>query len=253
MECLEQAIALDPEYAQPHAELGLAYLLMVTLGHRPLREVVDLIRDEARKALELDPSDPGPRFLLGALAASYDYDWKEAGEHFRAALAAPSVGPYMHWAYASFPAALGPFRGVRRRNAARGRSRPTERVPSRGVLSAHLNQAERYDRAIENAHQAIEIDENHWMPYFMLSETYANSGRFAEAIAPAERAHRAAPWNTLSTGVLAGALVGEKSRAEELVRQMGHTASDLGPRRVPPAVLGDRCGRRLVRENDRGA
>ena len=41
VECLEQAIALDPEYAQPHAELGLAYLLMVTNGQRPLREVVD--------------------------------------------------------------------------------------------------------------------------------------------------------------------------------------------------------------------
>ena len=40
VECLEQAIALDPEYAQPHAELGLAYLL-VSQGHRPLREVVD--------------------------------------------------------------------------------------------------------------------------------------------------------------------------------------------------------------------
>jgi tetratricopeptide (TPR) repeat protein len=82
-----------------------------------------------------------------------------------------------------------------------------------------------YDRAIENAHRVIEIDENHWMPHFVLGLTYAYTGRFAEAIAAAERAHRAAPWNAMPTGLLAGALacVGEKSRAEELVRQMGDT------------------------------
>ncbi len=190
-----------------------------------MREVADLIRDEARKALELDPSDPGPRFLLGTLAASYDYDWKEAGEHFRAALAAPSVGPYVHWAYASF--FLTPW-GRFEESVAEMQlevDRDPLNVPWRSVLTAHLIQAEMYDRAIENAHQAIEIDENHWMPYFMLGLTYAYSGRFAEAIAAAERAHRAAPRNTLVIGVLAGALacVGEKSRAEELVRQMGDT------------------------------
>ena len=103
----------------------------------------------------------------------------------------------MHWAYASF--FLTPWGRFEESVAEMQREvdRDPLNVPWRSVLSAHLIQAERYDRAIENAHQAIEVDENHWMPYFMLSLTYAYSGRFAEAIAPAERAHRARHRGTL--------------------------------------------------------
>jgi len=56
-----------------------------------------------------------------------------------------------------------------------------------------------------------------------LAESYAWRGRFAEAIPFAERAHQAAPWHSMPAGVLAGVLacMGEKARAEEIVRQMG--------------------------------
>src|SRR5437870_13904944 len=59
-ECLRQAITLDPGWAQPHAELSLAHLLAATNGLRLLPDVVHLIRDEAQKALSLDPSEPAP-------------------------------------------------------------------------------------------------------------------------------------------------------------------------------------------------
>jgi hypothetical protein len=41
-------------------------------------------------------------------------------------------------------------------------------VSWRGVLSSHLNQAGEYDKAIENAHKAIEIDENNFVPHYIL-------------------------------------------------------------------------------------
>lgn len=58
----------------------------------------------------------------------------------------------------------------------------------------------------------------------MLGQTYAFTGRFAKAIV-ARRAHRAAPWNSMPTEVLAGALacIGEKVRARELIRHMGES------------------------------
>ena len=48
-ECFEQAIALDPEYAQPHASLGFSYFMAAMLGLRSLRETMPLIRAEARR------------------------------------------------------------------------------------------------------------------------------------------------------------------------------------------------------------
>ena len=77
-EYFKQAIALDPQWADPHSALGQNYFLLGMLGLRPLSEMVPFVRAEARKALELVPSDPVAHAVLGAIAASHDYDWKEA-------------------------------------------------------------------------------------------------------------------------------------------------------------------------------
>lgn len=58
--------------------------------------MVVLARAEARKALELLPSEPLAHALLGIIAASYDYDWKEADEQFGLARASEPLPPYVH-------------------------------------------------------------------------------------------------------------------------------------------------------------
>ncbi len=100
-DCFEQAMALDPQYAEPHASLGLNCFLSAMSGLRSARETMPLVRAEAKEALSLDPSDPGPHFLLASVAAAYQYDWKQAAEHFAIAMAGASVSAEAHWAYAS--------------------------------------------------------------------------------------------------------------------------------------------------------
>src|SRR2546422_5576867 len=100
-EYCEQAIALDPEDAAPHALLGFNYLLATSLTGRPMPDVAPLIRREGRRALELDPFETDPHFLLGSVAAVHDYNWPEAAREFQLAMASPSVPAEAHWAYAS--------------------------------------------------------------------------------------------------------------------------------------------------------
>jgi len=224
-ESFEEAIARDPKYARPHAGLGWGYLVAGTNGVLLLRKVVPLARVEAQKALELNPSEPGPHFLLGALAA-YDYNWKEAAEHFRVAIAATSLSTVpanTRWAYAAFY--LAPF--GRFRESVAELQRAVEQDPLnaswRAMLSSHLNETGCYERAIEEALKATEIDENHWLPQYMLGGIYLSRGKLAEAVAAAERAHQAVPWHSMPIGLLAGALVqvGGKDRAQALIGQMG--------------------------------
>src|SRR3989442_12124250 len=59
----EQAIALDPEYAAPHALLGFNYLVATSHTGRPMPECLPLIRREARRALELRPFETRTNFL----------------------------------------------------------------------------------------------------------------------------------------------------------------------------------------------
>jgi len=228
-ECFEQAISLDPGYAQPHADLGLGYFLAGTNGLGPLREVVPVVRAEARKALDLDPAELGPHFLLGAVAAAHDYDWEQAAGQFRVAMSATAVAANARWAYASLY--LQPL--ARFQEAVAEMQREVEQDPLnavwRSVLASHLTHAGLYDRAIEEVRKALDIDNNNWVAYHCMAEAYAGAGKFEEAAAAAERAHQIAPWNALGTGILAGALVriGNKSRAAEIMRLMGDSPAPL--------------------------
>ena len=79
-----------------------------------------------------------------------------------------------------------------------------------------------FDPAIEEAQKAIESDESHYAPHFILGEAYLISGRLRQAVTCFKRAHQAAPWNAVPIGLLAGTLfrLGEKDRAAELIGQM---------------------------------
>jgi serine/threonine-protein kinase len=228
-ECFEQAIALDSGYAAPHAELGVNYLMFATNAVRTLRDVAPLIRSEAQRALELDASETNPHFLLGAVAAMYDYDWPEATRQFQIALASPTVSADARWGHASlYLAGLGRFP-----ESIAEMQRAVEQDPLnvawRAILGGHYFSAGMYDRAREELLKALEIDENHWMPNFVLGETYIATGRFAEAVAAGERAHRAHPSHTMPSGVLAAALacVGERERAAAILREMAASPQSL--------------------------
>src|SRR5262245_10658125 len=153
----QQAIALDPEYPDPRVNLGLSYLLTTMLGERPLLAAAPLIREQAKAALALDPSDPTPHFLLGSMAAAENYAWQEAREHFELAMAA-NVSAEAHWAYASLyfqPMGL-------LRDAVEQMERAVERDPMvpvwRAILGSHLVHAGLYERAAEQAHAALKMD-----------------------------------------------------------------------------------------------
>ena len=207
-DCFEQAMALDPLYAEPHANLGLSYFLSAMSGLRSSRETMPLIRAEAKEALSLDPSDPGPHFLLAAVAAAYEYDWKSARRTLSPSrLAGASVSAEAHWAYASlYLQPLGRFD-----EAVSHMERAVERDPLnafwRGVLASHLTHARRYDEAIRQANEALEIDETNIAPHVTLGEAYVSHWTVAGGGSVLEKAHRLHRKTAMTTGMLAGALV----------------------------------------------
>ena len=224
---LEQAIKLDPGYAEPHANMGLSYFLLSMMGWRPASETMPLIRTAASQALRLDPDDPGPHYLLGAVAAAFEYDWTRAVEHFSVATARASVPAEAHWAYASLY--FQPF--GRFAEAVSHMRSAVERDPLnviwRGVLASHLIHAGLFDEAIAESRHALTLDPNHLAPHTTLGEAYVTLGRWPEAIDALEACHRTWPSWAVATGMLAGALwrAGQKTRAEELIRQLGDVPS----------------------------
>jgi eukaryotic-like serine/threonine-protein kinase len=228
-DAFEQAIALDPKYAEPHANLGFSYFMSAMQGFRSMRETMPLVRAEAEEALSLDPSDPSPHFLLASVAAAYEYDWKSAAEHFSAAMRGTSVPAEAHWAQASlYLQPLGRFD-----EAVAAMRRCVERDPInaswRAILGSHLTHAGRTDEAVRASTEAIELDEGIFAAYVTLAEAYIAMGRWQDAAAAAEKGHQIAAYDALSLGQLAGTLarLGERARADAFVAEMGDTPRPL--------------------------
>ena len=80
-----------------------------------------------------------------------------------------------------------------------------------------------YDRALEELHAALALDQRHPAPNFVISETYWATGRFAEAANAAGKAYEASPSQSMCWGSFAAALVrsGEKDRAAALLATHG--------------------------------
>jgi TolB-like protein/tRNA A-37 threonylcarbamoyl transferase component Bud32/Tfp pilus assembly protein PilF len=218
-EYFEKAIALDPQWADPHYGLGGVLYFLGALGLRPLSEMVPLARVEARKAVELLPSGPGAHSLLGVIAALHDYDWEEAGEHFGLAMASGSPPAEVRGAYALwYLMPLGRFEEAIAEGAKAIAQDPLSirwRTAQAGVLLS----AGRYDSALAEARAALELDDRNDRAHLVIAESYFFQGRPTEAREPAEEAFRLAPWDPAAAGFLAGLLMqsGEKERAEKMI------------------------------------
>ena len=221
-ECFEQAVALDPGYAAPHAELGFTYFWLA-LGDHNMTEVAPLIRTEARRALDLDPSESSPHFLLGTVAAAHDYDWTAAGEHFAKALSARFVSGDARFAYSAYY--LRPL--GRHEEAVEQLQRAVDEDPLniiwRAMLGGEFRSEAKYGRALEELRKGLELDDDHWVTNFIIGDTYMQMGQFPEARAAAERAYGANPTHSMAWGLLAAALarLGEKDRAAALIGEGG--------------------------------
>ena len=178
-----------------------------------------LARAEARKALELLPSEPMAHAVLGAIAALHDYDWKEAEEQFRLARASESLPPVVHDMYALFYLLpLGRFEEAIQEQAKAIAQDPLN-TRWRAAQALTLLCAEMYEPAIVEARKALELDDRSYLAHLVIALSYFFQGKLAEAREPAEEAFRRGAMEPLAVGFLAGLLAraGEKDRAEKLI------------------------------------
>ena len=227
-EYLDEAMALDPQFAEPHSLLAGHYFILWANGLRPADKMIPLIRAEARNAVNL--SNTAAHGVLAAVAAAYDYDWKEAERHFKIALADTQAPPELNLMYATL--LLIPSGRVREAVTVMEKTVASDplNVPLRSNFGLALVSAEMYDSAIEELRKGLEIDDKLWTPYVGLAFAYFMKGMISEALAAAEKAHKIAAWNTRVIGLLAGLLVraGERSRAEPLIAQLRDEPDLLG-------------------------
>ncbi|MGH9700767.1 MAG: winged helix-turn-helix domain-containing protein [Candidatus Acidiferrales bacterium] len=86
IECFQQSIAKDPNYAPAYAGLANSYALISGYSGAPPAESMSKARVAALRALEIDDNLPEAHTALAVIVQNYDLDWQTSEKEFRRAI-----------------------------------------------------------------------------------------------------------------------------------------------------------------------
>jgi serine/threonine-protein kinase len=218
-ECLEQALALDPQFPLPYVGLADLHFALASVGAVPSHDAMPRARELAQRALELDPELPEAHAMLGIVAGHYDYDWGEAERRFRLAVSREPLSPHLRQWYGTFFL----YATGRADEARRHLSRVIDEDPLcqmwRLMRANLLSSVSLEHEALDDARKAVELDPGFWLGWADLALLHARRHQHADARPCAERAMAGAPWCPYSIGVMAAALAnqGQVNEAQPLL------------------------------------
>ncbi len=234
-----QATAVDSDYAQGHAWLAYAYMVVGfdEFGALPPVKVMPKARAAAARAVELDAS-MGDAHLARALSAFlYEWDWALARDEFERVISAgPMPAHAQHW-YAIFLCACGhPEEGLQ--VARRAQTLDPLSLTVEVTVARCLYYARRFDDAIDGLRPHLERNPASIQAYVTLYRALRMREMLPDALLELERGISIigrAPILLACAGSI-HARLGQCEEARALLEEL----YQLGTRRhVPPAYQGE--------------
>jgi len=175
----EQAIKVDPNYAQAYAGLSSALAPLMFFGFLPFNEGRPRMLAAETKALELDDTLAEAQTESGVFKLFYEYDWSGGERAFKRAIELNPNYALAHHMYANLLEGAGRFD-----EAVAERKQALEIDPlslrSSALLGWDYYIAGRYEEAIAQYGKTSELDPNY--PLIELGKVYERTGMNDEAI-----------------------------------------------------------------------
>jgi serine/threonine-protein kinase len=185
-EYFEQAIALDPNYAQAYAGLADAYQFLGAFNLHDRKENYDKAKSAYKRALELDPTLAEAHASAGLVAMNYDSNWPLAEQELRRAIALnPNEALFYDW-YAEYLMAVGKA-NESIDNIERARDLDPFSIVINSDVGKLLFFARLYDQAEAQLKETLRMDPAFMQAHVWLGTVYLMKHRFDEAIAEFKR------------------------------------------------------------------
>jgi serine/threonine protein kinase/tetratricopeptide (TPR) repeat protein len=186
IDCFEEAIRADPQYALAYSGLADSYHMLALYGSLRPKEAYPKAKAAASKALELDDSRAEGHVSAAYVALCYDWEFERAEREFRRAIELnPQSGDAYHW-LAWCLLCLG-----RKPEAAAAARRAMALEPLSPVVNARSGQILTYagypEEGLVGSEHALELDPEFIIAMETLAITYTAQGRYEEAIQTLER------------------------------------------------------------------
>ena len=210
----EEAIARDPEFALAHDGIAEIFWNVGFLGFGPPKEAFSTGVFYALRALEIDGSLAETHALLGMYRKELDYDWDEVRREMRCALELNPASPTVRLRYAI--SGLLPHGRVVEAAAELEQILETDplSLPVRSWLAIMLGLGRQYERGIEEARRALDLDPNHFVTHILAGQIYRYMESYDEAIAAFRRGAELSGGCPFACGWLGEALAKSGATAE---------------------------------------
>ena len=221
IEYFRQALDKDPAYSLAYAGLADTYAHLSFFNVVAPREAMAKAKAAALKGLEIDKDLAEAHVSLGYVSFTYDGDWPAAGKHFEQALALNPAYCRAHTFYPFYLSSLG-----RSEEALEVAKRALDLDPASPSashsLAVQLYFARKSDRAIEQAHDTLEMDANFAISYAVLGEAYLSKGMYEEGLSALEKYSAMSRRSTPSLALLAysHARLGERKEALQTIDKL---------------------------------
>lgn len=230
--CYKKASERDPEFAPAYLGLSEAFNFIAVRGWMTPRDAYDQAQQAAKRALELDPTNPDAMIALGWSHLAGARDWAMATRLFERALQSNpnSTLGYCYYSYLLFTRGRADD-GVAALEKARGIDPASLFINSR--LAAMYYFARRYDEAIKQARSALAISRDCPYSRAYLGLSYLVQRRHGEALNELQAAVEHSHGDSITVAQLAyaQAQAGRFPEAEALLQKL-QTSNGQS---VPPA------------------
>jgi len=223
---LQQAIEIDPNYAEAHAWASLAQWVPSVWGYSRPEESFPKARSAANKAMALDETLAMAQVSVGWIALAYDWEWQKAKQSFERARELnpndPEVYSGLGW-YLAVAGRLDEAIGMLQTTV---KLDPFSHVYNDNIAWMYLYSGH-FERAIEQRKKTLELAPGFVVAMDGLADDYVSMSMYPEAVTTLERAITLAGRTPALVTSLAGAyaLSGRKEEAETLLQELQERAA----------------------------
>jgi len=223
---LEQAIEIDPNYAEAHAWASLAQWFPSIWGYSRPRESFPKARSAADKAMALDEKLAMAHVSVGWIALVYDWQWQKAKESFERARELNPNDPEVYHGLGTYLAVAGRFDEAMEMMQTAVKLDPLSQAYNNSVAAMYMLSGQ-VEQAIEQRKKTLELDPGYVNVISVLAEDYIRMSMYPEAVASVEKAMSLAGRTQRLVTILARAyaLSGRKDEAETLLQELQERAA----------------------------
>ena len=221
LEYFKEAIRLEPDYAAAYAGVAASYILLPEYGALSPSEARAKVLPAVQKALELDDSLAQAHAVRG-LQWGNDFQWQNAEDEFRRALALNPGYATTHQWHGRFLAVQGKFDEAEREFQTAQSLDPLAPILYSGAARVVYLASGRWDLALEQCRKALELEPTFADAHNTRGMVLARTGKYSEAILADELAVQysgRAPY-ALAELAYTYAVVGRRDDAMRILREL---------------------------------